>query len=39
MDPNGVSWDASSAFTNPRIIQIQQSFEGLGVSSTINVLQ
>ena len=38
MDPNGVAWSGSSTFTNPTIIWIQQSIEGLGVSNTIIVL-
>ena len=39
MNPNGVTWGMSSAFTNPTIIWIQQSIECLGVSDTINVLR
>ena len=39
MDPNGVSWGVSLAFTSPTIIQIQQSIEGLSVSNTINFLR
>jgi len=38
MNPNSIPCGVSLIFTNPTIIQIQQSIEGLGVSNTIDVL-